>query len=124
MMANRLLLNPNGLKISRPGVDVLTASLANDFLFNSDFMLPSLLMHGTTVIPKNSNVVISYPFALDVIPFFSGLIQVDSTWEHIGRAERNGTTAICRARTTRSYLQLEVINPSGPFNVRYSLWVT
>lgn len=34
-MANRVLLDENGLKISRPGIDVLTASPAN-LLFRSD----------------------------------------------------------------------------------------
>jgi hypothetical protein len=124
-MANRVIISPAGMKISRPGVDVTTATLPNDFLFNSDYMVLNLLMAGTASVPNNAGgVTIYYPFTTSVIPFFSGVIYA-SEWEHIGRAEFNGSLAICRANVTRSYLNLSA-PPSQPNGsvVRYSLWLT
>lgn len=46
-MANRVLVSPDGLKISRPGRDVLTAD-ARGLLFSSEYSTPPAYLTGAT----------------------------------------------------------------------------
>ncbi|MBX4911376.1 hypothetical protein HJA82_29120 [Rhizobium bangladeshense] len=57
-MVNRVLLDTNRLKISRPGFDVLTATQAQ-LLFNSDYNTAAIYMRGTTSTQGN---IVTIPF--------------------------------------------------------------
>lgn len=129
-MVNRLVINPSGMKLSRPGIDVLGATLPNDFLFNSDCMVLNLLMSGTAYIDSSfGNVTIPFPFTTSVIPFFSAIVSSSETvgWEHIGRARSNSGLAICQSTVSRSSLHIQALTdrPDYPaLFIRYSLWLT
>lgn len=51
-MANRVLLSPSGLKISNPGVDVLSAT-ASQLMFNSDWSQLKLLQRIAVTVPSD-----------------------------------------------------------------------
>ena len=64
-MANRILLNTEGLKVSAPGFNVLTDSGAN-ILFDSDFGTASVAYRGSFVVQSNDwgtnfSIPISFP---------------------------------------------------------------
>ena len=81
-MANRILLDDTGLKISKPGVNVLTASPV-DFLFNSDWSQVGILQSGTFQFNGDSiiNVVryVSWPTrAKPPLVFFAPINRDDN----------------------------------------------
>ncbi|AGC36065.1 hypothetical protein B7L88_gp021 [Rhizobium phage RHEph10] len=57
-MVNRVLLDTNRLKVSRPGFDVLTATFAQ-LSFNSDFSAAAIYARGSTSTQGN---VVTIPF--------------------------------------------------------------
>lgn len=56
-MANRVALDANGLRVSRPGFNVLTTGDAN-LIFNSNWSQLSLLARGTVVTSGNSGSIL------------------------------------------------------------------
>lgn len=54
-MTNRILFDPAGLKISKPGFDVTTTS-ENGLSFSSDWGGLTILMRGSVAIPTNDQV--------------------------------------------------------------------
>ncbi|MGO7308776.1 hypothetical protein ACCS91_33515 [Rhizobium ruizarguesonis] len=58
-MANRILLDASGLKISSPGFDVLTTGNAN-LLFSSDWSALSILMVGSVTVPANGSQTVFF----------------------------------------------------------------
>ena len=67
-MANRVLLDQNGLRISKPGQNVLTAS-ADDLMFDSVSKMVQVVASGiATGVSNNSTRTISWP-SLGFVPF-------------------------------------------------------
>ncbi|RDE08440.1 hypothetical protein [Pelagibacterium lacus] len=70
-MANRVLLDASGLKVSKPGVDVLTmGALGKDVAFNSDWLASSrILLTGSVNVPNGTGIVTeNYGFTLPFVP--------------------------------------------------------
>lgn len=70
-MSNRVLLDPNGLKVSAPGANVLTDTGAN-ILFDSDFANAAVALRGSFTVPNNDyGLVLPVPtnFPNDRWPF-------------------------------------------------------
>lgn len=70
-MANRVLLYTNGLKISRPGVNVLTAGNA-DLLFNSDLSSMVVGQRGSFYVPNieySATINLARPVSESVLIF-------------------------------------------------------
>lgn len=59
-MANRVLLNASGLKISKPGINVLTATAAGDFAFVSDYRTLPIRQTGTVSVPARTSITHEY----------------------------------------------------------------
>jgi len=64
-MSNRVLLTPEGLKVSKPGVNVETTGMGG-LQFNSDWATPRVLQKGSVYLPNNGQQLqssISIPLA-------------------------------------------------------------
>lgn len=66
-MSNRVLLNTSGLKVSRPGVNVLTAGNA-DLNFNSDWSGVNLLISGQVRVENGGTQIIYFGKTFDQPP--------------------------------------------------------
>lgn len=66
-MANRVLLNSKALKVSQPGVDVLTAPPAL-LMFNSDHRCIRLIQRGVVTVPFVSDIKIPYAKSFNSAP--------------------------------------------------------
>lgn len=74
-MANRVLLQPTGMKVSRPGVDVLTAGDA-DLLFSSDASQTPVHMKGTVTFSSSSIQSVNYGKTFSNMPMIMFLVPV------------------------------------------------
>lgn len=61
-MTNRVLLDSNNFKVSRPGIDVLTATAPKDFLLFNNYSTMGAFQTGTISVPA------SYPFIKQTFP--------------------------------------------------------
>lgn len=132
-MVQRLILDNSGLKISRPGVNVVTATSSFDLLFNSDLIALNRLTWGTTVVPASGgppnttpgSVTISYGVTLTELPFVSALVFGNTGhWDHIGRAEDAGTVRMLELQVGLSSFSIVAILNRPAYSVRYSVWIT
>lgn len=76
-MANRVLLDPNGMKVSRPGVDVLTAGDA-DLLFSSDFSQTPVHMKGIVTFSSSSIRTLNFGRTFLNMPMVTFLVSYSS----------------------------------------------
>lgn len=76
-MSNRILLDNGGLKISKPGIDVLTAT-DDELVFNSDWSQLAIYMRGTLTVPDNGSTTISYGKTFVNMPLVC-LLRTDNT---------------------------------------------
>lgn len=134
-MVQRLLLNNTGLKISRPGVNVTTATNRFDFIFNSDHLALNRLTWGSAVVPAapgppNSlpgTVTVGYGTTLTELPFISALVYSNVTgyWEHIGRADDASTIRLIDMNVGFSSVTFTGPTYDRPaYAIRYSVWIT
>lgn len=73
-LANRVLIHPDGMKISKPGVDVLSASNAQ-LLFSSDWTHPSLWLRGTIIASYGVTTTVYFGKSFSRPPFVFGTAQ-------------------------------------------------
>lgn len=74
-MTNRILISAAGLKVSKPGVNVLTASAVGDFSFSSDYLGYGLYQAGTFLATGN-RVETTFSFtSLGYVPFVLLAVQ-------------------------------------------------
>lgn len=81
-MANRFLLNSDALKISKNGVDVLTATGASNFIFNSDYLACRTFLRGSVSVPTKSSATVSYGVTLTGSPLGIFYVQIGSDYVH------------------------------------------
>lgn len=78
-MVARILLDQNGLKVSKPGVAVESAN-PFDLLFNSDLSFPEILLEG--FLSNAGSGTIYYGFSLPAPPFVM-FYNVDPNGSHV-----------------------------------------
>lgn len=127
-MVNRLVLDINGMRVSKPGINVLTATGDDNFLFHSDWPSAGIHMKGTTSINGVGTVSINYGKTYTKSP----LVICSFSW---GAAGGNfvfpGPTeppsiseAISPHFAVRSTLTQAIFfsNKSGNHTIRYTVW--
>lgn len=67
-MANRVILEPNKLLISKPGVNVLTAT-NTELLFSSEWSAPGIHMRGSVMLDGAESKTVLFSKAFDTPPF-------------------------------------------------------
>jgi hypothetical protein len=131
-MANRVLLDQNGLKISRPTVNVLTASAFGDFLFSSQYQAMHLYMWGEGVtadlgpgqVNGNNAIRVNFGETLAVHPYVSAMFRYpagDPAGSDFFQYCESGA-AILQFRSYPTYLLLFNSENSKRITVRYSIW--
>lgn len=128
-MANRVKLSTDGLLISKPGVDVLTATADSDFLFNSNFPVTRLFMQGTGTM-SGSTLTINFGVTLPRKPFVSCLLQRYTAansglgievWMYPA-GQGSSASPICQVNVY--YDKIIITNAYGQnWPVRYSVWI-
>ncbi|MBC2806646.1 hypothetical protein C3Y94_026190 [Rhizobium ruizarguesonis] len=120
-MANRVLLNTSGLKVSEPGFDVLTAGNAN-LQFSSDWSALTLLLAGGVNVPASTSQTVFFgrtfirtPIA--IVPW-NGFGQ-DSNYYYLTLSEMWAATSIATLYNNR----IVFANPySTPYFAWYYIW--
>lgn len=69
-MANRILLNQSGLKVSKPGINVLSASDIN-LNFSSDWGIMATLISGAITLAADAEQDVFYGKTFTVMPMVS-----------------------------------------------------
>lgn len=68
-MANRVILNSSGLTISRPGVNVLTATDVSDLLFSSNYNAHKFIQSGTASLTSGGQYfTVNFGVTLNKLP--------------------------------------------------------
>jgi hypothetical protein len=121
LMANRVLLNANGMKVSSPGFDVLTTGNAN-LQFSSDWSALSLLLAGGVNVAANSSRTVLFGRTFTRLPIaivpWNGFGQ-DSNYYYMTLNEMWDTTNIAALYNNRIVFN----NPySIPFFAWYYIW--
>ena len=124
-MANRVLLQPTGMKVSRPGVDVLTAGDA-DLLFSSDASQTPVHMKGTVTFSSSSIQSVNYgktfanmPMIMFLVPLGDGYTQSIYINDFIIAASPSNAAAWVRVGSTN----FSYYGPSAGGTVfRYIIW--
>ncbi|QPC87425.1 hypothetical protein GA830_12230 [Mesorhizobium sp. NBSH29] len=120
-MTNRIIMNSSGVKLSRPGIDVLSASDIN-LLFNSNYMSIGLFQAGTL---STTTGFTSYWFGLTlpILPLVSMLVEVAAgVWQHssraVGSSDKQG---LVQYRVYNDRMEVKAL--SAGYACRYSVWV-
>lgn len=124
-MANRAVLNVNGLKVSKPGVNVLTAGI-NDLLFSDNWSALSKHMSGSLSISSGGNKFVNFGKTFAQVPLVM--------WEWNGYGDQwiggaygtNDTGTITTygfyADTTRLVFLINGDYYDWPQQVKYTVW--
>jgi hypothetical protein len=117
LMANRVLLNANGMKVSEPGFDVLTAGNAN-LQFSSDWSALSLLLAGSVSIPANGSQTVFFGRTFTRLPIaivpWNNFGQ-DSNYYYMTLSEMWSSANVASLYNNRIVF-------SNPYSIPYIAW--
>lgn len=127
-MSNRAIFGFNGTtfccRISRPGVDVLTATSLADFYLHEDYFNHQILVKGSGIIAANAaSATITYPNFGFVPIIITSTSHADDTnsWPYMPAGGAMGPYQIIQAPTATSCVLTRNTVTSTPLYFRYMI---